>query len=236
MTCDFLTALKSYSERGQLKQRFDLIIFDLDGTLIDSRVDLANSVNYTRLHMGLSPLPHQLIFTYIGDGAAMLIQRALGDGLQEEAVKAALAIFMDHYKQHLLDHTVLYPGVASTLNNLSHLQLAVLSNKPVDPSLRILEGLKVRDRFVQIYGGDSFKQKKPHPMGIEQILKDTGIAKERALMVGDSRIDVTTGENARVATCGVTYGLASDTLQGLRPDFLIHQFSELIQVLNSSDG
>ena len=222
-------------ERGQLKQRFDLIIFDLDGTLIDSRVDLANSVNHTRLQMGLSSLPPELIFTYIGDGAAMLVQRALGEGVQEEGVKAALTIFMDHYKQHLLDHTGLYPDVANTLSSLSHLRLAVLSNKPVGPSTTILEGLQVRDQFVRIYGGDSFEQKKPHPMGIEQILKDTGITKERALMVGDSRIDVTTGQNAGVATCGVTYGLASDTLRGLNPNFLIHQFSKLISVLNTSD-
>jgi phosphoglycolate phosphatase len=218
-----------------LKRRFDLIIFDLDGTLIDSRIDLANSVNYTRLQMGLSSLPHELIFTYIGDGAAMLIRRALGEGLEEEDIKGALAIFMDHYLQHLLDHTVLYPGVAGTLGDFSHLQLAVLSNKPVEPSITILDGLKVRDRFVQVYGGDSFEQKKPHPMGIEQILKDTGSAKERALMVGDSRIDVITGQNAMVATCGVTYGLASDTLHGLKPDFLIHRFSDLIQVVNSSN-
>jgi phosphoglycolate phosphatase len=100
--------------------------------------------------------------------------------------------------------------------------------------MTILEGLNVRDRFVKVYGGDSFEQKKPHPMGIEQILKDTGIAKARALMVGDSRIDVTTGQNARVATCGVTYGLASYTLQDLEPDFLIHRFVDLIQVVNSS--
>ncbi len=221
-------------ERGHLKQHFDLIIFDLDGTLIDSRIDLANSVNYTRLQMGMSPLPHELIFTYIGDGAALLIRRALGEGLQEEDLKAALRIFMEHYKRHLLDHTVLYPSVASTLSDLGHLQLAILSNKPIEPSMTILEGLKVRDRFVQVYGGDSFEQKKPHPMGIEQILRDTGVAKARALMVGDSRIDITTGQNARVATCGVTYGLASDTLLGLEPDFLIHRFTDLIQVVNSS--
>jgi phosphoglycolate phosphatase len=230
-----LARSKELPERGQLKQRFDLIIFDLDGTLIDSRVDLANSVNFTRLHVGLSSLPHKLIFTYIGDGASMLIRRALGEGLQEDDIQAALTVFLDHYKQHLLDHTVLYPGVASTLSRLSHSQLAVLSNKPVEPSLTILEGLQIQDRFVQIYGGDSFEQKKPHPMGIEQILRDTGITRERALMVGDSRIDVLTGQNAQVATCGVTYGLASDTLQGLRPDFLIHQFPELIPVLNTSD-
>ena len=218
-----------------MKQRFDLIIFDLDGTLIDSRVDLANSVNYTRLHMGLTSLPHELIFSYIGDGAALLVRRALGEGLQDEDVNTALTIFLNHYKQHLLDHTVLYPGVLSTLSLLSHLKLTILSNKPVEPSVTILEGLNVRDRFVRIYGGDSFEHKKPHPMGIEQILRETDTARERALMVGDSRIDITTGQNARVATCGVTYGLASDTLHGLRPDFLIHQFSELTHILNSSD-
>ncbi|MFN8006085.1 MAG: HAD-IA family hydrolase [Terriglobia bacterium] len=213
-------------------QNFDLLVFDLDGTLIDSRIDLANSVNFTRQQMGLPTLPHDLIFSYIGDGAALLIRRALGEGLNEEAVKTALHIFLDHYRQHLLDHTVLYPEVDNTLQEFSSCQLAVLSNKPVELSVTILEGLNIGDRFVRIYGGDSFEQKKPHPMGIEQILKETRISRQRTLMVGDSKIDVATGENARVATCAVTYGLASETLKGLQPDFLIHQFSELLDIVN----
>ena len=226
---------KFLSFGGNLKQRCDLIIFDLDGTLIDSRIDLANSVNHARLQMGLPPLSSELIFTYIGDGAAMLVRRAMGEGLQDEDIKDALAIFMDHYRQHLLDHTVLYPGVPETLRDCALLQLAVLSNKPVEPSITILEALKVRDRFVRIYGGDSFEQKKPHPMGIEQILKDTGVSREHALMVGDSRIDVQTGQNAGVATCGVTYGLASYTLEEVKPDYLIHGFKDLITVIKTSD-
>ena len=228
------TFSKFLSSGGTLKPRFDLIIFDLDGTLIDSRIDLANSVNYTRLQMGLLPLPSELIFTYIGDGAAMLVRRAMGEGLGDQDIKDALSTFMNHYKQHLLDHTVLYPGVLETLNDCAGLKLAVLSNKPVEPSTTILEALKVRDRFFLIYGGDSFEQKKPHPMGIEQILKDTGVPRDCALMVGDSRIDVQTGQNAGVATCGVTYGLASYTLEEVKPDYLIHHFKDLIGVITAS--
>lgn len=166
----------------------------------------------------------------------MLVRRAMGEGLQEQDIKEALSIFMNHYKQHLLDHTTLYPEVPGTLTKCAGLKLAVLSNKPVEPSITILEALRVRDRFFRIYGGDSFEQKKPHPMGIEQILKDSGVPKDRALMVGDSRIDVQTGINAGVATCGVTYGLASYTLGEVKPDHLIHHFRDLITVVASSDS
>ena len=214
-----------------MKQHFDLIIFDLDGTLIDSRIDLVNSVNYTRLQMGLSSLPHELIFTYIGDGAALLIRRALGEGLQEEDVKAALAIFMDHYRQHLLDHTVLYPSVASTLSSLSHLQLAILSNKPVEPSLTILDGLKVRDRFVQIYGGDSFEQKKPHPIGVQTLLAECGVAASGAMMVGDSDVDIRTARNAGILACGVSYGFQPETLEEVKPDILVDHMEEMADLV-----
>lgn len=209
------------------RPRFDLIIFDLDGTLIDSKLDLANSVNFTRQQMGLPVLEHRLIFSYIGDGATMLIRRAMGEGLGETEIQKALEVFLAHYREHLLDNTVLYPGVRETIEALSSLKLAVLTNKPVRPSEAIVEGLGLRGKLPRIYGGNSFEQKKPHPMGIETILKETETSAERALMVGDSRIDVATGRNAGVLTCGVTYGLASDTLIDLRPDYLIDHFEQL---------
>lgn len=208
-------------------RNYDLIIFDLDGTLIDSRLDLANSVNFTRQQLGLPPLQHQLIFSYIGDGATMLIRRAMGEGLAESDIQKALDIFMAHYCEHLLDHTTLYPGVAEALDHLSRLKLAVLTNKPLQPAQAILEGLRVLDRFDVVYGGNSFEQKKPHPMGIEQILQNTQTLRQRALMVGDSYIDIQTGRNAAVATCGVTYGLASDSLTQVEPDFRIDDLRQL---------
>jgi phosphoglycolate phosphatase len=210
---------------------YDLIIFDLDGTLIDSKLDLANSVNFTREQMGLSVLEHRLIFAYIGDGATMLIRRAMGEGLSESDVQRALEIFLSHYREHLLDNTTLYPGVAEALEALRPLKLAVLTNKPLRPTLAILQGLQIHDRFRVVYGGNSFEQKKPHPVGIEQILADTGTECGRTMMVGDSYIDIQTGRNATVATCGVTYGLASDTLREPKPDFLIDDLRQLSRIV-----
>ena len=215
------------NHNGRSSSKYDLIIFDLDGTLIDSKLDLANSVNFTRQQMGLSPLKHTVIFSYIGDGAATLIHRAMGEGLSESDVQRALDIFLGYYREHLLDNTTLYPGVADALNALKGLKLAVLTNKPVKPSVAILQGLRVQDNFAVVYGGNSFEQKKPHWRGIEQILLDTQTLRQRALMVGDSHIDIQTGRNAGVATCGVTYGLASDTLNEPAPDFLIDDLRQL---------
>lgn len=213
------------------RANYDLIIFDLDGTLIDSKLDLANSVNFTRARMGLSMLEHRLVFSYIGDGATMLIRRAMGEGLSEAEVQRALEIFLANYGEHLLDNTTLYPGVSEALDELGHLKLAVLTNKPLKPTQAILQGLRIQDRFAVVYGGNSFEQKKPHPVGIQQILGDTGTARERTVMVGDSSIDIQTGRNARVRTCGVTYGLASDTLHESKPDFLIDDLRQLRRIL-----
>jgi len=219
------------NSNGPSQTNYDLIIFDLDGTLIDSKLDLANSVNFARAQMGLSVLEHRLIFSYIGDGATMLIRRAMGEGLGESDVQKALDIFLDHYREHLLDNTTLYPGVIEALDDLRLLKLAVLTNKPLRPTQAILQGLQIQDRFTAVYGGNSFEQKKPHPVGIERILNDTGTARERTVMVGDSYIDIQTGRNAVVATCGVTYGLASDTLHEPKPDFLINDLRELGRVV-----
>ena len=219
------------NSNGRPSANYDLVIFDLDGTLIDSKLDLANSVNFTRQQMGLSVFEHRLIFSYIGDGATMLIRRAMGEDLGESDVQRALEIFLSHYREHLLDNTTLYPGVAEALDELQPLKLAVLTNKPLRPTQAILQGLQIHNRFAVVYGGNSFEQKKPHPVGIEQILSDTGAKRERTLMVGDSYIDIQTGRNATVATCGVTYGLASDTLHEPKPDFLIDDLRQLSRIV-----
>jgi phosphoglycolate phosphatase len=220
---------------GRYPANYDLIIFDLDGTLIDSKLDLANSVNFTRQRMGLAGLEHQRIFSYIGDGATMLIRRAMGEGLGEPDVEKALEIFLGHYSEHLLDNTMLYPGVAEALDALQPLKLAVLTNKPLRPTQAILQGLRIQHRFAVVYGGNSFEQKKPHPMGIEQILLETRTTCERTMMVGDSYIDIQTGCNASVATCGVTYGFASDTLHEPKPDFLIDDLRQLRRIVYAGE-
>jgi phosphoglycolate phosphatase len=211
--------------------RYDVVIFDLDGTLIDSRLDLANSVNYTRVRLGMSILPNELIYSYVGDGASMLIRRAFGREPSEAELTEALQIFIEHYQLHLLDNTVLYPGVLEALQGLRSLTLAVLTNKPVNPSNAILRGLGVREKFALVYGGNSFEQKKPDPVGIHRILEDSRAPRARALIVGDSRIDIETGRNAQISTCGVTYGLASETLAEAHPDFLIDDLRNLLGIV-----
>jgi len=206
---------------------YDVIIFDLDGTLVDSRLDLVNSVNFTRVRMGMPVIESSRIYSYVGDGAPMLIRRALGPEVIGAEVTQALEIFLEHYRLHLLDNTTLYPGVREALDQLDSLTLAVLTNKPVNATKAILKGLGILDEFAAVYGGNSFEQKKPYPIGINKILQDSRIHKERALIVGDSRVDVQTGRNAGIATCGVTYGLASETLNDPKPDYLISNMREL---------
>src|SRR5215210_773957 len=123
----------------------DLFIFDLDGTLIDSKLDLAHAVNATRAHMGLSPLEHDLIYSYVGNGAPVLMRRAMGSEATQEDVDRALEFFLAYYREHMLDYTVLYPGVRETLEKLDNgtRRLAVLTNKPVRISVAILDGLGV---------------------------------------------------------------------------------------------
>lgn len=209
-------------------RRYDLAIFDLDGTLIDSKLDLAYSVNATRAHMGLPPLPHDRIFSYVGNGAPVLIRRALPDATEEECARA-LEFFVHYYHDHRLDHTTLYPGVEATLRELdaNGVTLAVLTNKPVRISQAIVEGLGVADLFVEVLGGNSFDRKKPDPVGIHHLRRRTGAAAGRTLMVGDSRVDIETALNAGVASCGVTYGFQPETLTAPKPTYLIDEFPHL---------
>lgn len=206
-----------------------VFIFDLDGTLIDSKLDLALAVNATRSHVGLSELPHRQIYGYVGHGAPMLIRRALEEGFDEAALEHALRFFLDYYRAHMLDNTVAYPGVPAALAELAARKfvLTVLTNKPVRFSTEILQGLGLAAYFRSIYGGNSFETKKPDPLGVEVILRETGASARQAIVVGDSEIDVLTGRNAGTWTCGVTYGLGSDRLADSPPDLLIDSLTEL---------
>ncbi|HVV47992.1 MAG TPA: HAD-IA family hydrolase [Bryobacteraceae bacterium] len=205
-----------------------LLIFDLDGTLIDSRLDLAYSVNATRAQANRGPLPHEQIFSFVGNGAPVLIQRAMGPEASEEEVSRALEFFLDYYKHHALDYTVLYPGIRESLERLhaAGARLAVLTNKPVRTSRRIMEGLGVSDLFFQIYGGNSFAHKKPHPIGIDTLRAEAPDAAENTWMVGDSYVDVQTARNAGVAACGVSWGFRPETFREFPPDVLVDRPEE----------
>lgn len=211
--------------------RMKLIIFDLDGTLIDSRLDLVHSVNATLRNFERPELPDEVVASYVGDGAPMLVRRALGDPSDEELLKKALGFFLSYYREHKLDHTTAYEGVEQALEQIQSngdgRKMAVLSNKPVNPSRAIVEALGLADFFVRIYGGNSFETKKPDPMGVNTLLKETSTAPEHALIIGDSSIDVLTGRNAGIATCGVTYGFAPHTLCEVPPDLIVNSPQEL---------
>ncbi len=212
---------------------WDLLIFDLDGTLVDSRLDLANAVNATRRHMGMDPLANERVYTYVGNGAPVLVRRALGEGATEAQVQEALEFFLEFYREHDLDHTVLYPGVKESLDRLrgAGKRMAVLTNKPLKMSRHIVEGLGVGDHFFRVYGGNSFDFKKPHPIGVETLIAEAGVGREQALMVGDSSVDVQTARNAGIACCGLTYGFQPETLKDPAPEILVDRMEELVEKL-----
>jgi phosphoglycolate phosphatase len=215
----------------------DLLIFDLDGTLIDSKRDLAEAVNATRANLGLAPLDLATIAKYVGNGAPVLIRRALGPGYSEEQVEEALLYFLDYYRDHSLDYTRLYAGVRDALDALRSrgIAMAVLTNKPVRVSKAILEGLGVAGHFFKCYGGNSFEQKKPHRVGVDALRQEAGgVAPERTMMVGDSSVDVQTAINAGVKSCGVTYGFQPETLSDPKPDLLVDRMEQLVQWVASN--
>jgi phosphoglycolate phosphatase len=211
-----------------------LVIFDLDGTLIDSRLDLIHSVNAMLRHFNRPELPGEVVSSYVGDGAPMLVRRALGDPADEKFFKAGLEYFLNYYREHKLDYTHVYAGIPEALeqirSNGSQRKMAVLSNKPVNPSRAIVDALGLADFFVKVYGGNSFDTKKPDPLGVKTLLEETGTAPGNAMIVGDSSIDILTGRNAGIASCGVTYGFAPHTLCEVPPDVVVETPRELTEL------
>jgi phosphoglycolate phosphatase len=216
----------------------ELLIFDLDGTLIDSKLDLAHAVNATRAHMTMSPLDHERVYSYVGNGAPVLIRRALGEQATEGEVQEALEFFLEYYREHYLDYTTLYPGVKQALDRLraAGKRLAVLTNKPVRISRAILDGLGVGGHFFQVYGGNSFDFKKPNPIGVKALMQEAGVSADQTLMVGDSSVDIQTAVNAGIPSCGVTYGFQPETLADPAPDRMVDRMEELADWLLGTSG
>ncbi len=216
-------------------ERLKLLIFDLDGTLVDSRLDLANAVNAMLAHFGRQQLPCDVIASYVGDGAPMLVRRALGDPDDEKYFADGLNFFLAYYREHKLDNTYVYAGVMDALQALAarELRLAILSNKPVNPSRQIAEALGLSRYFFQIYGGNSFHTKKPDPQGALALCQEAGARPDEAVIIGDSDIDILTGRNAGLWTCGVTYGFAPHTLEAAPPDGLVAKPEEWLEVFKA---
>jgi phosphoglycolate phosphatase len=213
-----------------------LIIFDLDGTLIDSSRDLATSVNATREHLDMSPLDPRLIHSYVGNGAAMLVRRALGPEVTDEMADRGLAYFLKYYRAHALQHTRCYDGVPELLRELADAghRLAILTNKPAKISIDIVAGLGLSRYFFRVYGGDSLFAKKPDPEGIRLLMEEACEPGGATLMVGDSAVDVQTARNAGVRCCGVSWGIQPESFELYPPDFLIQSPRELLMELEAN--
>jgi phosphoglycolate phosphatase len=209
----------------------NVLIFDLDGTLIDSKLDLALAVNAMLEQGGRAPVSHEHIYSLVGNGAPTLVRRALGAAATDGEVEASLSYFLSYYRAHMLDNTVLYPGVQECLDTLDGHSMAVLTNKPVRFSVAIIEGLGISRYFRYVYGGNSFEKKKPDPIGVETLLRDFQAAPREAMVVGDSEVDVQTARNAGTWSCGVTYGLGSERLPQCSPDLLLDNLTELPPLL-----
>jgi phosphoglycolate phosphatase len=222
-----------------------LLIFDLDGTLIDSRVDLCNSVNAMLHHLAKPTLPEAVIASYIGDGASMLVRRALGDPEgdihDEEYVTEALTFFLSYYRIHKLDFTYVYPGVIDSLEaiRVAHPDtlMAVLTNKPVNPSRDICDHFDLTPFFFQNYGGNSFHTKKPDPHGLLALIAEASaiagepITPTQTIMIGDSDVDILTARNCGAASIGCTFGLAPHTLAAAQPNYLAHSPADWKSIL-----
>jgi phosphoglycolate phosphatase len=227
------------------------LVFDLDGTLIDSSLDLCNSVNAALAHVGKPSLPDPLIASYIGDGAAMLVRRALGDPHDLDALhpsstddlfRRTFDFFLTYYRAHKLDNTRCYDGVLESLSTIRtrhpHLPMAILTNKPVNPSRDICTALGLAPFFFQNYGGNSFDTKKPDPTGLQTLIAEASsliespIAPQETVMIGDSDVDALTALRANTQFLGCTFGLAPAALAAAKPERTVDHASEWPTALN----
>jgi phosphoglycolate phosphatase len=211
----------------------DALIFDLDGTLVDSRRDLATSVQYLQKHYGARLSSEKEVAAFVGDGVVKLVQRALPD-LPPAGLEEAITTFKKFYREHCLDHSRVYPGVRETLRHFRRKKMAVVTNKPVRVSGYMLERLGLSSAIAVLVGGDSLPQKKPHPEPVLNALKTLGIYDaKRAVVVGDGPNDVLSGRAAGTRTCGIKSNIGDpQKLTKSRPDFMIKNMKELMHIFN----
>jgi phosphoglycolate phosphatase len=213
------------------------LLFDLDGTLVDSRADLIYSVNLMLAELGRRPLADQSVLSFVGEGARLLVERALraADGREagEPEIEIALGVFRRHYRAHLFDQTRPYPEVEETLERLAGLPKAVVTNKPFDFSVALLDGLGMSKYFIAVIGGDSLSERKPAPAPLLEAARLCGHRPEDCLMIGDTRIDIEAGQAAGMKTCGYVGGFrGAEELERAGADFLIERFGELPGILS----
>lgn len=210
--------------------RVELLIFDLDGTLADTRQDLTDAVNFVLHKFKRKPIDVSTVMSYVGDGMVVLLQRALKNYSNAD-VDRAKEYFHEYYSRHLLDSTRLYPGISRVLEHFDKKVLAVLSNKPQYYTEIILQRFGIYDRFQMVIGGKVGFERKPSPQAIWHILQETGIPASKAAIIGDTKNDIIAGKQAGIYTCAVTYGFRStEELQQAHPHFLVDRPAQLMEI------
>jgi phosphoglycolate phosphatase len=206
----------------------DLLIFDLDGTLVRSGEDIAAAVNHTLYELGLPSIDPEMIRGFVGDGLQILLERSLGSHA-DEYLDRAMPLFLDHYSAHLLDHTILYPEVNEVLDHFENKKKVIVTNKREEFTLRITEGLEIRSRFLDILGEDTTPYKKPDQRLLYQVMEKWGVSPQRTVVIGDGVNDILLARNAGAMSCAVLNGLTERRkLLSLHPDMVCERLSELM--------
>ncbi|MBD3379804.1 MAG: HAD-IA family hydrolase [Candidatus Omnitrophica bacterium] len=210
------------------KERVDTILFDLDGTLVDSRKDIVAAVNHTLREMGREEKPFELVVSYIGTGSTDLVRKALEDD-SDEAVSEGLSIFTRYFGEHFADNTRLFPNVRETLSHFGDKRMMLVTNRRTELTRSTLDKFGLSGFFSEIRGGDDDACLKPTGCPITKVLSGAG---EKAIMVGDMDLDILSGKEAGTLTCGVTYGLGSrKDLRKAGADFVIDDILELKDII-----
>lgn len=212
-------------------QPIDLIIFDLDGTLVDSIEDIANAVNFTLKEVGLEEKSIQEISSYVGTGTEDLIRKSLGKN-EDTLFEKALSLFKEYYKKHPVDNSRLYPGAREILEYFKDKRKVIVTNRMHEFALKIIKVLNIYDYFEDILGGDDLGCAKPSSCLLDKAMNQLNIDKERTIIVGDMDVDIFAGKKAGIHTCAVTYGigLKEDILRA-RPDYMIDNILRLKEII-----
>lgn len=208
-----------------MNTNYQYLLFDLDGTLVDSVADLTNALNLLAEELGFQQLTCERVRGMVGDGANKLIKRAYGEDVYK---REYLLRFLEIYADHLLDNTRCYPGIEELLGRYPAANLAVVTNKPYSLTLKLLDGLDLLTSFKVIIGGDSYAEKKPHPLPVQKALASLAATPEKSIMIGDHHTDLHSGKDAGTATCFCSYGLGNTG--GVTPDFTVATSTELLDL------
>lgn len=209
-----------------------LIIYDLDGTLINSSKDISNSVNWALGELGFPALSEALIRTHVGNGVIPLIKQVLHEvSASQDLLERALQLYKSRYSDHLLDETKLYPEVEMVLKFFKDRKQAIITNKTATFSRRILKGLGVDSYFFEVIGGDQALPKKPAPDSVLSLMTKTGAGRGETVFIGDSNVDIQTAKNAGIKSIIVTYGFESlSSIQSQKPDFIVDRLGAVLNL------